>query len=76
MTDEEVRIFRLDVYGRDALVEHDTKGWRAFYIGAEGKRRGADDIIIPPRVREGELVRYIADLCHEWAEPGHGEVRG
>jgi hypothetical protein len=66
---------RLDVYGRDVLVERDVKGWSAFYVSAEGKRRVAEDIIIPGRVREEELVQYIADLCHEWAEPGYPEVR-
>jgi hypothetical protein len=42
--------------------------WRAFYFGAEGKRRPAD-FIIPGDVAEADLCDYLADLFHEDATP-------
>lgn len=65
---------RLNVFGRLVAVERLAHGWQAFYIGADGKRGIAEDIIIPPRIQEHELVNYIADLCHEWADPDHTDV--
>lgn len=66
---------RSDVYGRQILNEREQGHWLAYYIGAEGKRRSATDIIIPASVAEAELERYLADLYHEWATEKHPDVR-
>jgi len=58
---------KLDVFGRMVLIERCADGWEVFYLGSEGKRRLAEDIFIPSTILEGELERYVADLCHEWA---------
>ncbi len=58
---------KLDVFGRMLLIERYADGWAVFYLGSEGKRRPAEDIFIPSTVPEGELERFVADLCHEWA---------
>ena len=64
-----------DVFGRRVLVVQTEDGWSAFYLGVEGKRRPAYDIVIPGFVTEAELERYLADLCHEWARERHPDVR-
>ena len=49
------------------MAERAPAGWRIFYVSPDGKRRPADDILVPEFVTESELVDFIADLCHEWA---------
>ncbi len=56
-----------DVFGRRVLVTRKGDAWSAFYPGADGKRRPAPDIVIPPDVGEDALERFLDDLCHEWA---------
>ena len=65
----------INVYGRLMTVEKRDNGWRVFYPGADGKRRSAEDIVIPDFVGESELENYLSDLCHEWASEKHPTVR-
>ena len=67
--------FKFDVYGRRMLIEETTQGWEAFYLGDEGKRRPATDIIIPESLYVADMAQYLADLCHEWATERHSEVK-
>ena len=66
---------KLNVFGRLVEVARDGTSWKAFYLGNEGKRRLAEDIIIPPHIQEEQIIEYVADLCHEWATPNRNEVR-
>lgn len=66
---------KFDVFGRHVLVMRVDGGWKAFYPGAEGKRRLATDIVIPSDVADEDLGRYLADLCHESATSLHPDVR-
>ena len=50
-------------------------GWQLFYMSTEGKRRPADDILVPDFITESELVDFIADLCHEWATEKYTGVK-
>lgn len=65
---------RFNVFGRLLLVEAGTDGWKAFYMGADGKRRVAD-FSIPEFLREDELAQYLDDLFHEYAMPWNRDVR-
>ena len=65
---------KLDVFGRRVLIERRADAWAVFYPGDDGKRRTAEDIVIPSRLAEEELERYVADLCHEAATPRHPRV--
>lgn len=65
---------RFKVFGSDLIVEWRDNGWAVFYAG-EGKSRPAHHIVIPPTVKEEALADYLADLLHEFARPGHDEVR-
>ena len=65
---------KLDVFGRRVLIERRVEQWVVYYVDGDGKRRIAEDISIPDSVLEGELERYVADLCHEWATPRHPAV--
>lgn len=65
---------KFDVYGRKIeIVKHDSQ-WRVFYLGGEGKKRIANDIIIPSHMEESELLGYLADLQHEWSREGSDRV--
>lgn len=59
---------RFAIFGRHIAVTGAPGAWRAFYFGAEGKRRPAD-FIIPGDVAEQDLCEYLADLFHEDATP-------
>lgn len=65
---------KFNVFGRLVQVERHKGIWRAYYLGNEGKKRRADDIVIPGNLRQDELSDYIADLCHEWATPNNSQV--
>ena len=64
-----------DVFGRRIIIERHGSRWAVFEPGDEGKRRPARDIFIPPHVTESELLRYLADLCHESASPSRPDVK-
>lgn len=64
---------RFDVYGQPMAVQRRGSAWAAWWLGAEGKRRAAD-VAIPAFVAEDELARFLADLFHESARPGHDDV--
>jgi hypothetical protein len=70
-----MKSIKLDVFGRRMLVEESQTGWSLFYLGAEGKRRPAHDLVIPDDLPEAEIETYLADLCHEWATPRHPGVK-
>lgn len=65
---------KLNVFGRYIEVVRNIDKWNVYYLGNEGKRRIAEDMIIPSSVQEDELVEYIADLCHEWASSNKSQV--
>lgn len=65
---------KLNVFGRYVEVVRNEEKWIVYYLGSEGKKRVAEDVVIPSTVHEDDLVEYIADLCHEWATPNKSEV--
>ena len=69
------KCIKFEVFGRDVIVEGSGAGWDAFYLGADGKRRIAHDILIPRELKEDELCTYIADLCHESASKKYPDVK-
>ena len=50
------------------LVEWHEGAWRAFLLGADGKR-SIVNIAIPETISEAELVQYFDDIYHEAATP-------
>lgn len=71
-----MKSLRCDVFGRHVLVMASENGWAAFYLGAEGKRRPAPDIVVPADVPESDIEQYFGDLCHEWATERRPIVKG
>ena len=65
---------RINAYGKPILIERNNEEWIAFYLSAEGKRRKARDIAIPPDLDQDGVVTYIADLLHESATDTHPDV--
>ena len=70
-----VSAFKFDVFGRRVAIVRANGQWLAFYLGNEGKRRRAEDIVLPATLAESELRSYLDDLCHEWATYRHPGVR-
>jgi len=66
--------YKFAVFGRVVLVRRSGEVWLALYVGAEGKCRPAEDIRIPPNLHAERLAEYLADLCHEWANPEYSIV--
>jgi hypothetical protein len=66
--------YRFNVFGTQVAVTGEKGGWRAFYLGAEGKRRSAD-FVVPSNTEAHELAEYLADLFHENATPRNPVVR-
>ena len=60
---------KFNLYGRKIEVIRSQGSWRVFYLGPEGKKRLAEDLLIPNHVQEEDLLRYLEDLLHEWASP-------
>jgi hypothetical protein len=69
-----MRSLRFSVFGRRVLVVDSGETWAVFYLGAEGKRRPATDIVVPQDVPFSGIEQYLADLCHEWATEKHPDV--
>jgi hypothetical protein len=66
---------QLEIFGRHFVATRAEDGWAVYYPGAEGKRGPRFEIPIPHDiVSPEELLRYLADLCHEWASPRHPDV--
>jgi hypothetical protein len=70
-----LKSLKFDVVGRLVLVAESGDGWAVFYLGAEGKRRPAKDIVIPADISESEIEQYLGDLCHERATERHPKVK-
>ena len=64
-----------DVFGRYVLVQRENERWAVFYTGVDGKKRTAQDIVIPAVLAAGEVEGYLGDLCHEWATAIQPNVR-
>jgi hypothetical protein len=69
-----MKTLKFDVFGQDVAIVKTGSGWQAFYSGPEGKRRPARDIIVPSNIEGSELVKYLDDLCHEWASDQNNSV--
>lgn len=69
-----LKSLKFDVFGRLVLVAESGDGWAVFYLGAEGKKRPAVDIVIPADLPDSEIEQYLGDLCHEWATGQHPNV--
>ncbi len=70
-----MKSLRFDVFGQLVVVAESKGGWATFYVGAEGKRRPATDIVVPQDMPESGIEQYLDDLCHEWATEEHPNVK-
>jgi hypothetical protein len=67
---------RFNVFGKKAIeVVRNSGEWQVFYLGNEGKKRKAEDVIIPASISESEIEDYISDLFHELATPLNNDVK-
>ena len=66
--------YRFNVFGRIIGVQREGTSWRAYALGADGKRSAAD-FVVPDFIEVHELAQYLADLFHERATPANADVR-
>jgi hypothetical protein len=69
-----MRELKFNIFGLLIAISGCRGAWRAFYFGAEGKRRPAD-FVVPGDILEEELCEYLADLFHESATPRNNEAK-
>jgi hypothetical protein len=62
-----MKTLKFYVFGWDVAIVKTESGWQAFYLGNDGKRRPANNIIVPANIAETEIGQYLDDLSHEWA---------
>jgi hypothetical protein len=70
-----MKSLRFNVFGTQVVVLASEHGWTTFYVGPEGKRRPATDIVVPKGMPESDIEQYLDDLCHEWASEEYPGVR-
>jgi len=70
-----MKSLKFDVFGREVLIVEKDSEWEAFYLGSEGKRRVAKDIVVPSNITESQMLQYLDDLCHEWATDRNNSVK-
>ena len=69
-----MKVVEYDVFGRRLVAESDGQGWKAWFVGDDGKRRPAN-IVIPSDLDATAIGTYLDDLFHEQATPEHPAVR-
>jgi hypothetical protein len=61
---------KFNIYDRFVLeIIRREKRWIAFRIG-EGVKVPEGNLIIPQDLEESELITFIEDIFHEFAQPG------
>lgn len=65
--------YRFSVYGKPVAVVRTATGWDAFALGPDGKRRLLE-IVVPDFIAAEELREFLADMFHEHAMAGNGDV--
>ncbi|MCC2617352.1 hypothetical protein LJ739_13960 [Aestuariibacter halophilus] len=65
---------KLTIFGRDVDIMRRPHGWEAVYVGNDGKKRRAEDILIPSHLAEQDIIGYVSDVCHEWASARYPRV--
>ncbi|MBY5994134.1 hypothetical protein [Ferrimonas balearica] len=64
-----------DVYGQRLSVRRIDGQWQLFRESDTGLRSRVREVVIPPDLEAEAIARYLADLYHEHARPGHDEIR-
>ena len=54
-----MKSLRFDVFGRQVLVMEFERGWATLYLGVEGKRRPATEIVMPQDIPESEIEQFL-----------------
>lgn len=65
---------KINVYGQIIEILRRDDKWKVFYLGSEGKKRNANDILIPSTLKRCDLINYLEDLFHESASTGNRKI--
>lgn len=63
-----MKAFRFNILDSLIAITGSDGAWRAFYLGADGKRRPAG-FVVPNGGAEDMLCEYLADPHHENSTP-------
>ncbi len=65
---------KFSVFGRKMEIRQTDRKWEVYLLGTDGKKRKANDIVIPSTVTQDQLTGYLDDLLHEWATQKNDKV--
>jgi hypothetical protein len=65
---------KLNVFGKRVSAQKTEQGWEVFFLGDDGRKRPAYDLVIPSFISEDEIESYLSDICHEWATDKNKDV--
>lgn len=65
---------KLNAYGRKIEIVKMADNWIVYFLGNEGKKRTAHDIIIPSEIVNNEIIQYLEDILHEWATSSNNQI--
>jgi hypothetical protein len=69
-------ILKFNIFNRFLIgIEKTSNQWSVFYLGNEGKKRLANDVVIPSDITDKQLVGYLSDLFHEFATVENSQVK-
>jgi hypothetical protein len=63
------------VFGQKMSVQRKLDEWLLFTDPNSGLRARVYDVVIPPDLTEDELVSYLDDIYHEWANETFATVK-
>ena len=65
---------KFNIYRRKIEILKVLNGWGVLYLGNDGKKRIAHDIIFPTDLNENKIIGYLEDLLHEWATSKNSQI--
>ncbi len=67
---------KFNIFGKKIIeVVRDGGSWQAYYLGNEGKKRKAEDVLIPSELSASDIEDYLSDLFHEMATLNNNDVK-
>jgi hypothetical protein len=66
---------KINAYGKIIEIVRGDDKWHVYYLGSEGKKRYANDIVIPSSLKQCDLINYLEDLFHESTNHGNSTIK-
>lgn len=66
---------KFDVFGKRMSVLRQDEQWLLFADSGMGMRTRVYNVVIPPNMKQDELVIYLDEIFHEHSSENHPHVR-